>query len=495
MIGLDLLFAGFALGAIGTQDSSAAKSPVVVIPVHGKLSEGSVAMTVRGIRDARRFKARAVFFDIDTDSGEPALMDRILSEIESLEGIPSVAYVRQRAFGPGAVIAITCDRLYMRPGSQIGSGLPASAPLFPLPGELMNETRRKEILDQARALVRSKAQRSGRNQAIALAMIDPEVALYEVLYENLPRIVSDKELAEMETFNSGKVQKLRTIHERGSVLNLTAHEAFEFQFIDAMLQTRDEALSMLELADAPMHELSQSWSETLVEFTQRYSWLLLAIGLIALFIELKVPGFGVPGIVGLSCLGFLLFGKYLAGVAEIAEILLIVLGVGMILVEVLMFPGATLPAVLGTLFIVLGLVLSFQRTFLPGDAPTWTVEEWWQNTRTISFSLVGAVFLMIALSHYLTRIPLLKRIALRAASARVLVAPPAAGGDLAPSWQPRSGEVGSTLTPLRPVGKIDIQGRQLEAVTEGQFIEVGVPVRIVRIDASKVVVEPVATSL
>lgn len=43
-----------------------------------------------------------------------------------------------------------------------------------------------------------------------------------------------------------------------------------------------------------------------------------------------------------------------------------------------------------------------------------------------------------------------------------------------------AGQTGEALTPLRPSGTVIVGGKRLDAVTDGEFIEAGSPVRVVR---------------
>lgn len=63
------------------------------------------------------------------------------------------------------------------------------------------------------------------------------------------------------------------------------------------------------------------------------------------------------------------------------------------------------------------------------------------------------------------------------------VAPPERGDLL--------GREGKTLTPLRPAGTADVAGRRVDVVTEGEFIEAGAWVRIVKVEGPRVVAEKV----
>ena len=49
-------------------------------------------------------------------------------------------------------------------------------------------------------------------------------------------------------------------------------------------------------------------------------------------------------------------------------------------------------------------------------------------------------------------------------------------------------QTGTALTPLRPAGTVDINGKRVDVVTEGQMIERGAPVKVVAVEGMRVVV-------
>ena len=50
------------------------------------------------------------------------------------------------------------------------------------------------------------------------------------------------------------------------------------------------------------------------------------------------------------------------------------------------------------------------------------------------------------------------------------------------------GQTGTAVTPLRPSGTILIEGKRVDAITSGEFLEQGTPVQIIRAEGSGVIV-------
>ncbi len=56
------------------------------------------------------------------------------------------------------------------------------------------------------------------------------------------------------------------------------------------------------------------------------------------------------------------------------------------------------------------------------------------------------------------------------------------------AFEQLAGKSGVSITPLRPSGKALIDGRRIDVLTRGELIEPGMPIRVVRVEANRVVV-------
>ena len=88
-------------------------------------------------------------------------------------------------------------------------------------------------------------------------------------------------------------------------------------------------LAPLNLSEAQIIEITESWSEMLVRFLTNpmVAPLFMSLGMLGLFMEIKSPGFGVPGIIGLLCLGLFFGSHLLVGLADITEFLFLFAGI------------------------------------------------------------------------------------------------------------------------------------------------------------------------
>jgi len=475
-----------SLGTAGTVPQAGQEAepprPVVVVPFEGELSEMLVALAVRGLRHAEELGAAAVVFEIDSPGGEIGLMDRIALQIDGAKPGVTAAYVVQKAVSAGALIALTCDRLYMAPGSFIGSARPWRLSPFGA-----NEELEEKFLSAFRSQFRAKAQSNNRNAALAEAMVDDDIAVVEVTINGVPSIVNEEDVEQLKQLHGRQnVEIVRTICPKDSLLNLTAKEALELGFIDGIALERKEVLAQLGLAQSPVVLLTPSWSERLVGLVQRFGWLLLIAGLIGMFIEIKTPGFGAPGVTGLLCIGLVLFGKYLAGLAEMTEILLFVAGLCLIAAEVFLFPGTLVAGLAGVGLLAVGLVLSFQAVPYPESGAPWQSQQWWSNFGELALAVAGGIGGMFAVAVLAPHLPLLQRMVLR--RQRTPGPPAATGTGTLDDWRPPLHARGTAVTPLHPAGKVEIQGHWVDAVAEGKFVDAGTRVEVCEHAGNRVVV-------
>ena len=491
-----LLLLGPALQgvALAQQEES-----VVVTRIEGQLAEAMIATLDRAIQRAESEGAAALIIEIDTPGGEVTLMDRIGRKIEMCKVQP-VAYVLNEAVSAGAFIAMACEQIYTYERAQIGSSTPIQIAPF---GIVVPETEEKDNLSEkqisyVRSKFRDRAQAHDRPgmDALAEAMVDREVEVLLVQHGRDERPMTRLEFEDLlQREGRGAASIVRTICERGTLLNLTAQEAFDLGFSDGIVLSRSELLQALGLKDARVIEIWPSWSEKLVGLLEGVQWLLLIAGLVLIYIEIKAPGFGLPGALGILCLALLMFKNYLVGLAEVPEILLVVLGLVLIGLEIFVIPGFGAAGIAGITCVALGVIFSF-LPFLVPEGPL-EVDLLAVTLRNFVISLGVTLIGSYALSKYLLpKTPILRRMILDTGAAPATLGGsasslPLAGG--AAGRQVKAGDLGSAVSYLRPAGKVEVGDDHLDAMSEGDFIERGEQIVVVRVESNHVVVRRAAS--
>jgi membrane-bound serine protease (ClpP class) len=369
----------------------AEQRPVCVIPINGQIERALVYAIRRGMETAERSQAQAVIFDMDTPGGRLDATEEIVALITSTKAT-TVTFVNPNAISAGAIIAMATDHIYMSPGGRIGDAMPIIMPTLPFgaPQEMPAGLREKAV-SPTEALIRSAAQRKGHDVQLAESMVRAE-----------------------KGYSIGDL----VICPTGQITTLTSQDAAQLVgteqrplLSDGTVRDLPELLNRLGLAGAPLIYVRIGPAERIARVIDSFPWsgLLLALGLLALYIEFKTPGFGVPGISGILLLMVWFWGHHIAGLSGMGEVLLFICGAGLLAVEIFLIPGFGVVGVVGLVMMASALVMAMVE-HTPGGPWYRPPEEHLQNAvLNLSTSLLVLVGLGALVIRYLPRTPLFKR--------------------------------------------------------------------------------------
>lgn len=451
---------------------SQGEAAVYVIPVKGVIDLGLAGFIQRIAEDAKAAKARAVIFEIDTFGGRVDAAIQISKSIGELSPIPVAAYVTDRAWSAGVLIALACQKIIMAPGSSIGSAEPRV-------GGMTQEPTDEKTVSAVRAEFKALAEKNGHPKNLAQAMVDKDIELKEVRILDKTYILTTDEIEEKKTqFRPHEMKIVRTVIKKDKLLNLTAREAEEFKLASAVLPDRTTLLDYLQLSDYKVVESSPNWSEVLVRFLTHpvVSSILLTFGFLGMIFELRMPGFGVSGVIGLICLALFFWGHYLVGLANWVEIALFCIGVVLLLLEILVIPGFGIAGISGIILIVASIFLGLIKH--PFQIP--------KNELIGAFNVVVgafiATFLVILLSlKFIPQTAIWKRFVLTGSEMKEQ-------GFRISALEGYLGKEGKSLTILRPAGRALFGEEILDVVTEGDFIEKDKAIKVIKVEGNRIVV-------
>lgn len=412
------------------------------VPVTGTIEHGLAPFVARSLREADREGARAVILDMDTPGGRVDAAEQIADAIRDAR-VPVYTFVNRRAFSAGAMIALASDSIFMRPGSVIGAATPVS-------GETGQKLPEKYV-SAMRAEFRALAEERGIDPRIAEGMVDDQI-------------------------------EIPGIKPKGQLLTLSTSEAVNLRVAVAEVADFDALLTRLDLREGAVVAMRPNWAEAVVRFLSNplIASLLLTLGGLGLVIELKTPQFGLAGLAGLTCLALFFGSHWIIGLAGWGEVLLVGLGLVGILVEIFLIPGFGVAGIAGLGVLGTGLFLS-----LIGSYPTTADIGQAVGGVAIGLVIVGAIGVA-----FLRHLPASKRLAgiLHLGSAQS-----AEGYVSAPARTDLVGKSGVALSELRPVGVAQIEGERVDVTTEGEFLNSGTPITVVRAEGMRVVVRPAPT--
>ena len=245
---------------------------------------------------------------------------------------------------------------------------------------------------------------------------------------------------------------------KGKLLTLTTNEALKLKIADVRADSLEAVLKALDLAGAEVRRAAPTWAETVVRFLTHpvVSSLLMTVGILGVIVELRTPGLGVPGVLGVGSLALFFWGHWLVRLTGWEEILLVALGLLLLGVEIFVLPGFGIAGVLGLLLLVAGLGLS-----VVGQGATWGALT--RAAGRVGLSLLVAIAASLALLRLLPRLPFGRRLVL------ATELPASEGYASAPEgdrvWL---GQHGMAESPLRPAGIATIGGERVDVVSEGR---------------------------
>ena len=434
------------------------KGSVVVVPLSGEVTEAQFFFLRRILKKSEAAGASALIIDMDTYGGS------LKAAVEMLEAlmkstIPTLTYVNTNAGSAGALIALSTKRVYMAPVSAIGAAAPISAG-----GEDMQQTLNQKVVSYFSGYFRSAAERNGYNPELAEAFINKEKEVK----------IGDK-----------------VINAKGSLLTLSAQEAVkEYDgkplLAQGIVSNLEELCEKGGLRAKDIVRMEPTGFERLAQWITVLAPLFLVGGMIGAYLEFKSPGFGVAGILSAVC--FLLFfaGHYIAGLTGFEVVAVFIFGTLLVLTELLFFPGVTLLALVGTALMT-GALLFAMVDFYPSQPLDFSLDLLFRPLVNLGIAVALFVLAVSLLARFLPELPVFNRLVL----ARQSPTGPSMQM-LTPSiFEPsvKVGEEGVTRTILRPAGKAEFGAALVDVVTDGEFLDAGLRVRVTMVEGSRVVVE------
>lgn len=474
---LPLLFLGLCLAAPLWGQAGDGSRNVYVIPVAEDVEPALAAFIERCLRETEDDPGALLVLEMDTFGGRVDSALAIVDALLAVQPRETVAYVRTKAISAGALIALACNRLAMAPNTTIGDCAPIA---FTNEGPTMLGEKFQSPL---RAKFRTLARANNYPSVLAEAMVTDGMEVFRVELDGEVLYLEASEYDDLTPAEKERVASKKTVVRKGELLTMDNEEALELGFSTLTASSIEEMLAGLGVADYTLIRLEQNWSETLGRFITAIAPLLMMAGLAALYMELKAPGFGLPGIIGLLCIGLVLFNQHLVGLASHTEFLIVLLGLVLLAMEIFVLPGFGIAGIAGIVVLGIGLVLSFQDFVLPDPGQPWQREIMLGNVAMVLASILFAFASVLLFLRYV--FPSLGR----TVEGPYLAATLADSHDVAAqTLAVQAGSRGVALTALRPAGKMKSGGGVIDVVTEGEFIDKGASLEVLALRGNIVVV-------
>ncbi len=495
-----------------------------VVEMEGEINPFRVVFLRRAIEQAQEAEVDTFILTLNTFGGRVDSALQMSTLLGALDDIRTIAYIPATgestgvSWSAGALISFACNSIYMAPGTSIGAAAPV------IQSSEGSQAASEKTVSAVRTQMAALAEKNGYPPEVAVAMVDKSVELRAVPQEDdTYRFYLAGRTAPQEqgsgTENGGNADgesRYQVISPEGKLLALTAGEMERYGISSGSPANTEELLQQLELSIK--REISPNRADRTVSFltSPGFTSILLTIALLALYMEISSPGFGVPGSVAIISFAVIFISSGLLGTLGSVELLIFLLGVLLLATEIFFIPGFGVAGISGLLSMAIGLLLSRQTFFLPDTQWQWDI---FFTNLTVVFGTLAVSFILLGiLMIFFPRIKLFKRLILSSSEAGfsgTAAGEPSSAGASAPGEeagehaassapagsgrQPSAGRQagektlrgarGQALTQLRPTGRAEINGEYYPVVSEGRWIDRGAALHVVEVEGNRIVVE------
>jgi membrane-bound serine protease (ClpP class) len=435
-----LLFSFFLLltgtgTPVSAQPATDLTNHVLVIPIKGDIDTGLSFFVQRIIRRAEREKVKAIVLEINSNGGLVTAAQEIKDALLNTR-VTTLAYIKGRALSAAALIAISCKKIAMAPGSEMGAATPIM-----LVGTSVQAAEAKFVA-AFRGEFEASAEARRRPKALAAAMVDKD-------HETIPGLVA-----------------------RGEILTMTTETANSHGYCDVIATSLDYALKKLQLEPNPLETVEPTSGESFARFltNPNVSVLLFTAGVWCLILEFLVFGWGILGWAGLVLLALFFGGHLFAYLAGMEALLLFVIGTVLLLLEIFVIPGFGITGVTGILSVSMSVILVF------GGVST--------AVYAIGKFVALSIVMVVGLYFIGPKIRLFDRLILK----EKLGTDEGYVAVDVNQYNHLLNMEGLTKSTCRPAGVALINNQRIDVVSDGEFIERNKRVTVVAVEGTKVVV-------
>ncbi len=437
---------------------SAKDTKIYVLPIDDEIGSTTWEHTREAVTQAEETGADILLVHLNTYGGSVMHADSIRTALLHFKK-PVVAFVDNNAASAGALIALACDTVYMRPDASMGAATVVNGQ----DGAAMPD----KYQSYMRAMMRATAESHGkvadndsvwkwrRDPAIAEAMVDSRITV------------------------AGLIDSTK-------VLTFTPEEAIKWGYADGKASSIDEVLHQLGIKEYTLHRYEPTWETNLTGFLTNPALqaILIMIILGGIYFELQSPGMGFPTVAAATGALLYFLPLCLSGVISGWIVILFAAGLVLMLLELFVIPGFGVCGISGIAAMIVSIFAALIQCFtIPAVGVDMTVI--WKSLGV----LTTAALLAVAAVWFLT-----SRYGPKIVHRHI---------ELEKSQLTEEGYIGVdnslrdfigckayAATDMRPGGKINIDGKEYDAVSERGFIPEGKPVEVTRFENAQLYVVP-----
>lgn len=483
-------------------EARAAATPVAYLPIDGPIDSGRARFFKRALAEAKSKGARTVVVHLTTDGGRLDAGREMLLEALNVgaDGPRLVAFVDNRAYSAGSLIAYGHHEILLTPQATIGD---IGVIMQKQDGTIEYAPEKVETV--VRTLLRSAGQNRGWNTAKLAKMVARSQVLWQidregvrewVIGDDLPAFLARHQELRCEgdfivagPASAAETRRVgHTVLGEDRLLSYTAQGAIDDGMATALVADLDAVYARLGTSKDAIISLAPSTTESVSWTLAEFAPLLAALAVIFLILEFKTPGVGIWATLAVVCGAAFFVCQFYMELASYVEVVLVVLGIGLVLAELFLLPTGGWLAIAGGMLMAGGFVLAFMPDFSQFDPKT---PEWGGNLAgALLRSLLALTAITVAAVLTIIALP---RMALRTGLATAAAIDGTSAAPLEHDLAALVGRRGSASSDLTPGGRVAVGGREVGAASaHGEFIRAGTAVEVVGVHFGELVVRPLA---
>ncbi len=415
--------------------------------------------TQKALADAHRQKADILLIEMNTYGGLVDNADSIRTAILNLK-IPTICFINNNAASAGALIALSCDSVYMRPGASFGAATVVNQTGAAMPDKYQS---------YMRSTMRSTAEAHGR-----IAKIKGKDTLW--IWHRDPKIA--------EAMVDQRIY-LKGISDSGKVLTFTPAEAIKNHYCEGTAKSAEGVIHKLGIKDYKIVNYQEKGTGKIINLLMNpfLHSILIMIMIGGIYFELQTPGVGFPLAAAIIAALLYFAPLYMEGMAANWEILIFILGIILIILEIFVIPGFGIAGISGITLSVVGLAMAMVKNVDFEFTTTYLTPVF------KAFAIVLGSGLIAFLGILFTIDKLFKSSAFRFMALDKVQDIDEGYSSFNLDLQFLVGKKGRALTVLRPSGRIEIGTEVYDAKSEYSFIEKGTKITVTRFENGQLYVK------
>lgn len=424
---------------------------IYTFKINQQIDNSAYKLLKDALQSAKVSNADYCILELNTYGGAVDFADSIRTTILNSE-IPIICFINSQAVSAGALISIACDSIYMKSGGTFGA-----ATVVDQSGKVLPDKYQSFM----RAMMRATAESHGKkivikgNDTIYLWKRDPNIAQSMVSKDSVLSFTLSEAIK--NSYCEGEANSVKEVAEK-----IVALQDADYKIIEHKISTLNKIIYFL-----------------LNPYLQGIL-LMLIIG--GIYFEMQSPGIGFA--LAITIISAILYFAplYLEGLAQNWELIIFLIGVGLIFAEIFVIPGFGIAGISGIILVIVGLAFAMVDNSTLKEIDGINLKPIIRPFAMVLVSTTAALFLSIYLASKLYPTKAFSYVALKTKLSS------GSEGFVGVEKIDIESLVGKTVvvaTDMKPQGSIDVDGKRYQAQMMYGYAQKGEKVIIIKSEGGR----------